>query len=290
VNEAALIVTALGSALAAAASSVLQHRSARRCPHDETHRLLGHLVTQPTWIAGLLAAGVGLVLHVVALANGPLAVVQPLLISGVLFALPLSAILERKRPSGREWLLALVVVAGLAAFLGAARPAAGRVALDADVLAWTFVCGTVLVAALALIGLRWPHGHAPALLGLAAGIGYGIVAALLKETAAIAQLGPVTLFTDWPLYALLGIGGVSLALTQMAYRAGPLAHSMPALTVTDPASSVVLGAVAFQESLASSPSAIVVQLLAFATIAAAATQLARRTKADQGGRAAVPVG
>jgi hypothetical protein len=219
-------------------------------------------------------------------------VVQPLLISGVLFALPLSAILEGHRPSGREWLLALAVVAGLAAFLMAARPSAGRVALDADVLAWTFVCGTSLVAALTLVGLRWPHGHAPALLGLAAGVGYGIVAALLKQTAAVAQLGALTLFTDWPLYALLAMGGVSIALTQMAYRAGPLAHSMPALTVTDPASSVVLGALAFQESLASSPGAIVVQLLAFVAMAAAATQLARRTKAeaDQDARPAVAVG
>src|SRR5262249_3331647 len=78
-NEAALVLTALGSALAAAASSVLQYRSCRRCPHEETHRLLGHVVTQPMWIAGLIAAGVGLVLNAVALANGPLAVVQPLL-------------------------------------------------------------------------------------------------------------------------------------------------------------------------------------------------------------------
>ena len=47
-------------------------------------------------------------------ANGQLALVQPLLISGVLFALPLSAVLEGRRPSGREWLWALIVVAGLA--------------------------------------------------------------------------------------------------------------------------------------------------------------------------------
>src|SRR5579875_3380050 len=95
------------------------------------HRLLGHLLTRPAWVAGLVAAAIGLVLHVLALAHGQLAVVQPLLISGVLFALPVSALLEGRRPSGREWLLALVLVAGLATFLLAGRPTAGVVKLDA---------------------------------------------------------------------------------------------------------------------------------------------------------------
>lgn len=280
-NHTAVVAISLGSALAAALSSVLQHHSARRAPHHKAHRLLGHLVTNPIWIGGLAAAGIGLVLHALALANGQLSLVQPLLISGVLFALPFSAVLEGRRPSGSEGLLALVVVAGLAAFLIAARPAAGQVKLDADVLAWTTTGGLAVVAALTLVGWRWPYGHAPAFLGAAAGIGYGIVAALLKQTAAVAQLGLVTLITDWPLYALIATGVASLALTQMAFRAGPLAHSLPALTVCDPGASVVIGAFAFRESLASSPVAIVVQLIGFTTMAGAAAQLARRTKSDQ---------
>lgn len=287
-NGAEVIVTALGSALAAATSSVLQHRSARRAPHGQTHRLLGHLMTHPLWIAGLVAAGVGLVLHAVALAGGQLALVQTLLISGVLFALPVSAALEGRRPAGREWLLALAVVAGLAAFLIAAKPARGQVALDADTLAWTTIGGAVVVGSLAVAGLRFSHEHAPAFLGAAAGIGYGIVAALLKQTTAIAGSGVVNLVTDWPVYALVATGIASLALTQMAYRAGPLAHSMPALTITDPATSVLLGALAFHESLSANPAAIVVQLVGFTTMSAAAGQLARRSKADQQDRSPIP--
>ncbi len=200
----------------------------------------------------------------------------------------MSAILEGRRPSGREWLLALTVVAGLAAFLVAAKPAVGRVSLDADVLAWTTVCGAVVVGGLALVGLRWPHGHAPALLGAAAGIGFGIAAALLKQTTAVAQSGAVTLFTDWPVYALLGMGGAALAITQMAYRAGPLADSMPALTVTDPAASVLVGALAFKESLSTSPSAIALQLIGCVAVAAAVAKLARQTKTDEPEPAATP--
>lgn len=282
-SEAAVVATALASALSAAAASILQHHTARRAPDGRTHRLLGHLLTRPLWIAGLVAAAVGLALHVVALAHGQLAVVQPLLISGVLFALPISAVLEGRRPSGREWLLALVLVAALAMFLLAARPSPGRVKLDADVLAWSTVTVGAVIAIVTLIALRWPHGHKPALLGTAAGIGYGLVAALLKQATALYNTGFLHLLTDWPLYALIAIGGAALGLTQMAYRAGPLAKSMPALTVTDPAASVVLGVLAFQEKLSSHPLNVALQAIGFVLMALAAAQLARREAESEAG-------
>lgn len=275
-NEAAVVATALASALAAAASSILQHHTARQAPDGRTHRLLGHLLTRPLWIAGLAASFIGLALHVVALANGQLAVVQPLLISGVLFALPISALLEGRRPSGREWLLALVLVAGLAMFLLAARPSPGQVRLDADVLAWSTVIVCAVVGILTLVAMRWPHGHRPALLGAAAGIGYGLVAALLKQATALYKTGIVHLLTDWPLWTLIAVGGAALGLTQMAYRAGPLAKSMPSLTVSDPAASVLLGVLAFKEGLATNPLAIALQVIGFVVMAGAAAQLARR--------------
>jgi drug/metabolite transporter (DMT)-like permease len=275
-SEAAVVATALASALAAATSSVLQHHSARKAPDGRTGRLLGHLLTRPVWIAGLVASVVGLALHVVALADGQLAVVQPLLISGVLFALPISALLEGRRPSGREWLLALVLVGGLATFLLAARPSPGVVTLDADVLAWSTMTVSAVIVVLTVVALRWPHGHKPALLGAAAGVGYGLVAALLKEATSLYHTGFLHLLTDWPLYALIAVGGVSLGLTQMAYRAGPLAKSMPALTVSDPAASVALGVLAFQEKLVSNPVAVILQVVGFVVMAGAAAQLARR--------------
>jgi drug/metabolite transporter (DMT)-like permease len=276
-TEAAVVATALASALAAATSSILQHHTARKAPEGGTHRLLGHLLTRPLWVAGLAAAAVGLVLHVIALAHGQLAVVQPLLISGVLFALPISALIEGRRPSGREWLLALLLVAGLATFLLAGRPTAGKVFLDADVLGWATAIGMAIVGVLALAGVRWPHGHAAGLLGAASGVGYGVVAALLKEATAVFHAhGLLGLLTDWPLYALVGAGATSLALTQMAYRAGPLAKSMPALTVSDPAASIFLGVFAFQEHLDGNPLALLGQIGGFLIMSAAAAQLARR--------------
>ncbi len=281
-SELGVVGVALGSAVAAASSTILQHHSARQAPDGRTHRFLGHLVTRPLWIAGLVAGVVGLILHVVALDHGQLAVVQPLLISGVLFALPISALLEGRRPSGREWLLALLVVVGLTTFLLAARPSKGVVKIDADVLAWSSLTATAVVGAFTLFGVWWPAGHRPALLGTAAGIGFGLVAALIKQATAIFQSGGLLhLLADWPLYALIGVGAVSLGLNQMAYRAGPLAKSMPALTVSDPAASVVLGVLAFKERLAGDAWSVTLQVVGFVVMALAAAQLARREASQE---------
>ncbi|HWE57957.1 MAG TPA: DMT family transporter [Acidimicrobiales bacterium] len=279
-SETDIVLIALASALAAATSTILQHYSARRAPDGRTHRLLGHLLTRPAWLAGTAVAVVGLALHVLALAHGQLAVVQPVLISGVLFALPLSAVLEGRRPSAREWLLALILVVGLALFLLAGRPGPAEVKLDADELAWASAIGAAVVGVLTLIGVRWPRGHRPAILGVAAGTGYGVVAALIKQSDWVYNHGGLThLVTDWPLYALIIMGACALGLTQMAYRAGPLAQSMPALTVADPAASVVLGVIAFHERLANDGLAIALQVIGFVIMALAAAQLARRAAA-----------
>lgn len=64
-------------------------------------------------------------LQVVALASGPLILVQPLLAAGLLFALPVSVLLDSRRPSLIEWSWAALLVGGLAVFLITASPGAG---------------------------------------------------------------------------------------------------------------------------------------------------------------------
>lgn len=68
-NTAVAVVAALGSALAYAVASVLQHRSARTAPAGGgLHlRLVGHLAARPLWLAGLAVAIAALALHALAL-------------------------------------------------------------------------------------------------------------------------------------------------------------------------------------------------------------------------------
>ncbi|MGH8888744.1 MAG: DMT family transporter [Acidothermaceae bacterium] len=275
-TQTVVVVCALGSAMAAASSTVLQHHTARRAPKRTASglRLLLHLMASPPWLVGLLLAGIGLALHAVALAGGRLAVVQPLLVCGILFALPASIVLEGRRPSGSEGGWAVTLVVGLAAFLLIAHPSGGTVSTDADVLAWTTVAGAGAMVTAAVIGFRWAQYRA-VLLAIAAGLGYGVAAALLKQTAAIAGSGIGAVLVDWPIYALVGVGACAIALTQLAYRAGSLAESLPVLTITDPASSIVIGALAFHETLAHSATAVSLEIAAFAVMGLASARLAR---------------
>src|SRR5699024_10612767 len=81
-------------------AQALQHRAARRIAGTGTvrFRLIAELSRQRVWLGSLLASGVGVALQWLALSTAPLVLVQPLLVSGLLFAVLISAGLRRKRP------------------------------------------------------------------------------------------------------------------------------------------------------------------------------------------------
>ncbi len=106
--------------------------------------LLVRLARRPMWLAGSLLDGLGYLFQFLALRRGSLALVEPILVLSLVFALPVAARLDR-RPVGRfELVPALAVVAGVGLFLGAAQPGVGRP--DASPLAWVVL--SVVVAAL----------------------------------------------------------------------------------------------------------------------------------------------
>ena len=115
----------LGAALSYAASSVMQQRAAQDQPADEALKpgLLLRLGRQPLWLAGLATDGLAYMLQFVALGHGSIALVQVLLVSGLLFALPLGALIARCPISRSDVLAGGLVVVGLATFLTVAAPA-----------------------------------------------------------------------------------------------------------------------------------------------------------------------
>jgi drug/metabolite transporter (DMT)-like permease len=287
VSTAGAIATALGSALGYALSSVTQHRAARSA--GESYRNVGlllHLAAQPIWLVGLLLAAGSLVLHAVALKFGELSLVQPLLISGVLFALPVSVLLDRRRPSLKEWLWAAVLVAGIGTFLVSASPSQGSVPTDTERLAALTGASVAVVAVIIGIGQRFLRTHRTALFGLAAGITYGVTASLIKQVAGTLHGDPLGAVTSWPLWVLLAIGGGALVLNQAAYRTGPLAASLPAMTMADPVVAIVIGILVFNEHIALSPGALVLEAASAAVVLVSTVQLARR--APNGDEVAVP--
>jgi hypothetical protein len=245
------VVAALVAALSYALASVLQHWEAERQPADKALRLslVARLAKRPRWVAGLGFDAGGYAFQWVALSVGSLVVVQPLLVVGLLFALPIKARFTAYRFHGWDWGGALLTTCGLAVFLIVSRPAAG----DSDVngLIWTLLlCGAgVLAAVLVSFGRKsGPRWRAVAY-GAAGGIVYGMCAALTKTCASLLSQGVSELFSSWQPYVLAIAGVAGMVLAQSAFQAGPLDASLPTLSATDPVVSIVVGAVAFGEAL-----------------------------------------
>jgi hypothetical protein len=270
---------ALGSALSAAAGGVLQHRAARQAPTGTgLHiRLLTNLATRRAWIIGQAVALPAFALHVLALSAGQLGVVQPLLVCGLLFALPASVMLDHRRPNVVEWFWALTLVAALSTFLIVASPSSGHVPSDTDRLAFITLTGFAVAAATVAYTRVLPR-HRALLLGAAGGLAYGLSAALLKEAITLGSgPDPTRLLTSWAPYLLAAVGVGALVVTQAAYQSGPLAASLPPLTILNPVAAVTVGVLAFHEHLAHSPAAIAGQTACLALMSVAVIQLAQRS-------------
>ena len=100
------------------------------------------------------------------------------------------------------------------------------------------------------VGRRYrPGGRSAALLGVAVGAIYAATAALFKSLTDIALQGPLPLLTSWQLYTVIVVGAGGLLLNQLAFQAGPLAASLPAIATVDPLLSIVIGVVVYDERI-----------------------------------------
>ena len=274
-------VIALLAALCFALSTVTQHRAAGRVAPSTGAGSppLWRLAANPLWLLGVLAGAAALALQALALSLGQLVVVQPLLVTGMLFAIPASVLLERSRPRLDQWAWAVAVVVGVVVFLTAAHPARGTTLADLGLLAAT-TSATGAAGALAVALAFGPGRHHRAwLLGLAAGTAFGLTSVLLKQVVGQLSASPDRLLTSWPGYGLVVVGLAGVALAQLSYRAGSLAASQPALTIAEPLVAVLIGSSAFGEQLAASPGARMGQLLGSALLAVAVLRLAVLTRA-----------
>jgi drug/metabolite transporter (DMT)-like permease len=288
------ILLAVTAGFAYALASVLQQRAASEAPPELSLRpgLLLALVRRPLWLLGTITDGAAYVLEAAALAFGSIIVVQPLLVSGLLWALPLAAVGRPERVTRREWVPAIALVAALAVFVIVGDPHGGR--SQASGLAW--VLTTVALAVpicVAVIAARGaPPGRRALLLAFSAGCVYGLTAALTKSTLDVLDQGVLELFTHWQPYALVAAGFVGFLLNQSAFQAGHLAASLPAMAVTDPVVGCCIGVMLFGETLgATGAVAVVATAVSIAVMAVATVSLARSplvTHSGEGARAPEP--
>ncbi|MDG4787436.1 DMT family transporter [Micromonospora sp. WMMD1102] len=247
------IAIALGLASAAffAVSSVLEQQAAKRERPTRTidPRLLIRLLHRRLWLFGSTADAFGTVLQALALRFGALALVEPLLVSGLFMAIPLEAAIERRRPHRRDLLVVLLGVVGLTGFLLAANPRGG--VTEPKTLAWigvTVAVGTLVTICL-LVAWRTQDATRGLMLGIATGLLYAMAAALVKTVIEKLPEQPGEIFTNWHVYALVLVGGTALTLNQNAFQGGPIAAPLTAIALLDPFGGVLIGVFAFEERL-----------------------------------------
>ena len=269
------VLLALAASFVFALGTVLQHRAAASTPDEEAGaRLLLRLARRPVWLAGMAIDALGFVCHAAALGAGRLVLVQPLLATSLVFALPLGAALDHRRITRRELQAAVVVTAGLIAFLAVADPSGGH--NDAPLGRWlvAFATGGAVAAAASLLG----RGAAPArravLLGSAAGVLFGLSAALTKTTVEQLDEGVMAVLTDWPVYALLIVGYAGTAYAQSSLQTGALGPAVATQTIFDPLASVLLGTLVLGEHVHDSALGALATLLAVTAMVGGTAALA----------------
>src|SRR3954466_5892729 len=216
-RSSAAVAVGLASAGAFAISNALQHRAAGRLPDTVLRALavLGHLARQRIWLAGTCISFCALLLHALALQFGSIALVQPLMLVGVVLAVPARAALEHKRPRWCEVRAVGVTVVGLGAFILSTNPQPS----DAQATipnAVVFVVGCFAVALSILRASRTCSPQTPgfraALLGSGAGVMFGATAGLLKllGTSATWQGGRLAPLLVFGLLAGAGVLGTAM--------------------------------------------------------------------------------
>ncbi len=278
------VLLALGAAFFIAVGDVIHQRSA----HDVTDEPVGHLelfirlLKDRQWWLGSLVSALGFGCQAAALGFGSVLLVQALLVTSLLFALPIHARSTGRPVSRSQWLWAALLATSVAVIVTVGNPTAGhsRAALEV----WTGVIaimGPALV--LCVVGARVFAGRpaAAVLLGLVSGSLWGVFAVLTKGVVERLGHGLWAVLTTPELYVWAAVAVAGTAWQQASFRAGSLSASLPTMTVAEPVVGSILGIVVLGEALRPGDDGWAV-LIASVVVMVVATAALARSEADTG--------
>jgi len=276
------VVFALAAAMANAINLMTQHKASIGAPRQvKGWRLALYLPRQPLWLLGVAAAVGSFVFQALALHSGPMSVVQPLLVTELVFVLVLRRVWIRQDVARAAWASVTVVCVTLAVFLAVGEPTGGHPFPAAKQwLSAGLVFGGA-VAVLAVLGLRGAPARRAAVLAAATGLTAALEATFLKtatETLSVSGIGGM--LANWPVYAFIAAIITGALLQQATLHVGPLSVSQPILVITDPFASIILSVWLFGEHFTDSPAQVAIAVVAFAAMAAGVTMLTRTAPQD----------
>jgi drug/metabolite transporter (DMT)-like permease len=244
-------VLALTAAFLFALAAALQQKGALNPAGVSLARPMSlvRLLGQRTWLLGTAVLLVGYALQAAALDRGRLAVIQPLLVATVVFALPLGWLLTNQHVGQREVAGAAVILLGLGVFTVFGDPAGGDENAPSYEWAIAIVALGLLCALLLVLGRDGNLARRAAVYGAVAGILFGLSAALTKPTVELLHDGVGVMLAHWQCYALAVAGVVGFVLQQVSLGTGRLAPSVATVSVANPVVGVLLGIALFDERL-----------------------------------------
>ncbi|MFG2669276.1 DMT family transporter [Streptomyces sp. NPDC048445] len=236
------VLLSLVSAVAYAAGAIVQERVATASDGRSLAPLRNRV-----WWAAVALNGVGALLHVVALAYGPLSLVQPLGALTIVFALPMAALFVHRRAGATAWrgaVMATVGLAGLLALTGSSD--AHTLGGPQQLMLGSVTFGAVAALALLSKAMRRPVMRS-VVLAAAAGVAFGIASVFTKTVAMEWTSGSVG--TGLPaLLVIAALAATGLLLSQAAYRGAGLTAPLATVTVVNPVVAAVVGLTLFGES------------------------------------------
>ncbi|WP_181449733.1 DMT family transporter [Streptomyces cyaneus] len=237
------VLLSLISAVAYAGGAIVQERVAVSSPGQQFAPM-----RRPGWWAAVALNGLGGLLHVVALAFGPLSLVQPLGALTIVFALPMAALFVGRKAGSTAWRGAIMATVGLAGLLSLVGSSESHSLATAERVGVALVTGGLVVTL--MIAGRAAHRH-PAvrsmLLATGSGIAFGM-SSVFTKIVAVDWNGGVSA-ADVPTLATIGVFATAgLLLSQAAYRGAGLAAPLATLTVVNPVVAAAVGITMFGET------------------------------------------
>lgn len=268
---------AVTAAALIAAGTVLRQRASTR----------NGAITRGWWVGACIAiAGFGF--QAWALGLGSILLVQPLVVLAVLFALPMEAWIDHRRPAVTDWLWGGILVGSVVAFLLLADPVPSQRRPDFLVLVVTAAAVVGGLIGLVVIAERAQSAHYRSLFyGIAAGSLFGVAALLVKSVALHLIQAPARVLLHPDVYLLAAIAALAVVAQQRAFGAGDIQTSVPAMNVVEPAVSMALAVILLGENLRVGVGLSVVLTLILLIAATAVVKLAQhsaiRGEASPGG-------
>jgi drug/metabolite transporter (DMT)-like permease len=242
---------ALTAAFFFALAATLQQKGALNLPTISLAdpKSLVRLVGQTMWLIGTVALVVGYLFQAAALDRGRLSVIQPLLVTTVIFALPLGYFLTKQHVGRREVIGALVIIVGLGLFVYFGDPAGGNENASNSQWAVTIILLGALSVVLLTFGSRGGLSMKAAVYGTVAGILFGLSSALTKPTLDYLHQSVGTMLSHWECYALAVAGVLGFVLQQVSLGTGRLAPSVATVSVANPVVGILIGILLLDETL-----------------------------------------